>query len=394
MRNINYTELKSYEMVNVFEYYDFPLVFISKSPSEEYYFNYYIEELEDGTNKWFISQISNLERLDILGQRVSMLEFLKKLKDNFRLTHLFIEPIGRDFRTKYEIVSDLNFDLESFPEEDFYAEYDYLTKKDLVEVSEEILNASRFKVVLKNVSNSHDIAVDLLVDILSSLKKSLKSIANDLELDNVNIDLKVDSLQPSSFGMYLKSADDMFNTSGKALGKMFEIIEGINTNTEEKIEDIIETDIYSITTVKEVNELLKDVKKKNYTMVVQSIVEKDGTPVEVKFDRASYDKVDRISNLLLKTDIEIEQKNVVGTLNSINAKSNSFSIKSNDYEYKGSMTKELFKQVKESEISFKVPAEIRAIIIKETRHNIKNGTEQIKYLLKEFNQNDDIVIMK
>lgn len=393
MRNINYTELKSYEMINVFEYYDFSLIFISKSPTEEYYFNYYIEELEDGTNKWFISEISNVERLDILGQRVSMLNFLKKLKDNLRLTHLFIEPIEEDFRNKYEIVSDLNFDSESFPEEDFYAEYDYLTKNDLVSVSEEILDTSNFKVVLKNAINSHDIEVDLLIGILNNLKKSLKSIANDLGLDNETIDLKVDSLQPSSFGMYLKSENDIFNTSGRALGKLFEFLEGINTNTLEKIEDIIETDMYSITTVKEVNELLKDIKKNNYTIAVQSTVEKDGTPIQVKFDRFSYDKVESISNMLLKTDTEIEEIHVVGTLNSINAKSNNFSIKVNDSEYRGSMSKELFKQVKESEISFKVPAEINAVIIKETKQNIQNETGKVRYRLKEFTQNDAVSVI-
>ena len=394
--NMNFEELDELEIINIFKYFDFPYVFVSKSLGDKYYFNYYIEPLDDGTDKWLFSEISNVERLDILGQRISMLELLNKLKENMRLKHLYITPQDDgNCVIKFETVNAYNFDPESFPVKDYYAEYDYQTDTELKRVEEEVVEASRFKLVLKDRNNNHDIGLDLLVAILSNFKKSLKGIATDLGLDNECVDLKVDSLQPSSFGVYLKSEDDIFNTSGKTLGKMFELIERINTNTEEKMADIIENDVYSMSTIKEVNELLKDIKKNDYTLAFQSKVRKDGTPVEVIFERTSYSKVDTISNILLRTNTNEEELNITGTLTSINSINNGFSIKSSDEtKFKGIMVKELFEKVKYQEISFKVPAEIEAVIIKETKYNVQNGTEQVKYRLKKFTQNDATLIVQ
>lgn len=385
--NITYEELKSYEIVNIFEYYDFPMLFISKSPSDKYFFNYYIEELEDGTHKWLISEISNLERLNIIGQRVSIINTLTKLKSNLRLNYMKITPSQEEkYNTHYEIVTDRNFDSEIFPEEDFYAEFDYLTKTKLEKVEEEILTASRFKLILKDLRNSHDIAVDLFLEILNNFKKSLNGMATDIGMDNDSINLKLDSLQPSSFGIFLKTDSDMFQTSEKSLGKMFELIEKIKTNSADEIEDLIKNDIYSISTIKSVNELLKDIKQNNYSLAIQSTVEKDESPIEVKFDQISYSKVDEISNILLRTETVREEISVTGTLMTINTKRNNFAIKSSEAEYSGKMFKELFNRVKVEEIRFKVPAEINATLIKEVVHDIHNNDEKVKYILESFTQ--------
>lgn len=385
--DIAYEELKSYEMINIFEYYDFPMIFISKSPSDKYFFNYYIEELEEGTHVWLISEISNLERLNIIGQRISMIEFLTSLKRNLRLNYMRIVPSQEEnYRTYYEFVTESNFDSEIFPEEDFYAEFDYLTQTDLVKVEEEILTVSRFKLILKDLRNSHDITVDLFLDIMSNFKKSMKGMAADIGMDNSNVELKLDSLQPSSFGVYLKTDSDMFQTSEKSLGKIFELIEKIKTNNEEELENLIKNDVYSISTIKSLNELLKDIKQNNYTFEIQSIVERDGSPIEVKFERHSYEKVDAISNILLRTETVREEISITGTLITINTKRNNFAIKSAELEYNGKMSSVLFNQVKFEEISFKVPAEINAILIKEVEHDIHNNDEKVKYILESFTQ--------
>lgn len=385
--NITYEELKSYEMVNIFEYYDFPLVFVSKSPSNTYYLNYYIEELDDRSDKWFLSEISNMERYDILGQRTSMLELLTKLKATSRLYHLNIVPDGKGFKTIYQMVSNTNFDAESFPEEEFYAEYDYLTKTQLVKVEQEALDASRFKLVLKDRNDSHDIALDLFLDVLGNFKKSLKGLARDINQLGDNMSLKLDSLQPSSFGVYLKAeGNDLFETSEKSLGKMFELIEQINTRTEDTVEEVIDDGVYSIDTIKEVNTMLKTVRDNNYTFALESKTEKDNSEVKVKFERNSYAKLDRISNFLMRTEIANEEIQVQGTLISIHSGSNKFNIKTPEVSYSGKMSRELFQQVKSQEIIFTVPHEITATLIKETASDVQGGNVKVKYILSSFNQ--------
>lgn len=392
--NIVYEELKSYEIVNIFEYYDFPLVFISKSPLNTYYLNYYIEELEDGTDKWFLSEISNMERLDILGQRTSLLEILNKLKATRRLNHLNIVPEGTSFKTIYQIVDETNIDTESFPEEEFYAEYDYLTKTQLVKVEQETLDASKFKLVLKDIDNSHDIGLDLFLNVLGNFKRSLKGLAQDINQLAENMSLKIDSLQPSSFGVYLKAEEnDLFKTSEKSLGKMFELIEQISTRTEDTIEDFIDDGVYSMDTIKEVNTMLKTVRDNNYIFALESKSEKDESEVKVKFDRESYSKLDRISNFLLRTEVINQEVTVQGTLISIHSTSNKFNIKTPEMSYSGKMSRELFRQVKSQEIKFTVPNEITATLVKETASDAQGGNIKVKYTLSTFNQinntNDD-----
>jgi len=388
--NINYEQLKSYEMINVFEYYDFPLVFISKSPSQKYYLNYYIEELEDGSDKWFLSEISNMERLDILGQRTSLLELLTKLKETLRLRHLIIAPEGETFKTEYDIVNNTNFDSDSFPEDDFYAEYDYLTKTELVKIEQETLNASKFKLVLKDIANSHDIGLDLFLDVLGNFKQALNGVAHDIGGLVENMSWKIDSLQPSSFGVYLKAENnDLFHTSEKSLGKMFELIEQISTRTEETIEDAIDDGIYSMCTIKEVNMMLKVVRDNHYSFALETKAE-DETEVKVKFDKDSYKKLDKISNFLLRTETNSEKITVQGTLISIHSTSNKFNIKTPETSYSGKMSKQLFQQVKTQERTFKVPNEITATLIKETSSDAQGGNVKVKYTLSEFNQINNV----
>jgi len=117
---LTFDELTSCEITDVFEYYDFPLVFISKSPSDKYYLNYYIEKLKDGSDKWLFCEISTIERKRILDGELPLLAILKQLKESKRLQYLTIILSGETFKTVYESVNELNFDEDSFPEDDFY----------------------------------------------------------------------------------------------------------------------------------------------------------------------------------------------------------------------------------------------------------------------------------
>lgn len=125
---ISYGELENSEMINVFEYFDFPLFFISRTPDNDLYLNYYFKEVSDDVNKRFFSRISTKEHLELLQQRISVLGLLMNLKNKNRLNYLIIDSTVENPDAKINLikVDDTNLEPLSFPETDFFVEYDHL----------------------------------------------------------------------------------------------------------------------------------------------------------------------------------------------------------------------------------------------------------------------------
>ncbi|MDA5560284.1 hypothetical protein PJK55_06005 [Exiguobacterium sp. MMG028] len=397
---ITYDDINSFEIAHIFEYYDFPLFFISSS-SNKYYLNYYVDELDSGEHKWIFSEITNMERLNLLNQRISVITILNKLKDSLRLNYLFIDPTKDSTDIlKIDRITETNFDQESFPLEDYWVEYDHHLQKELKKSTEIELDASKFKIVLKDAANSHDIALDFFVGILQQFKTAFNDIASDIYerttgvSNGANIGLKLDSLQPSSFGVYLKSEDDLFGTNKKVLGHFFEVIDMIENQNAEDIIEFIDQEDYSLSTLKSINDLLKEIKNNKYSISFKSKAETDQSAIEVGFDRSSYSKVDVINNKLLDVTLEREEIDVVGVLRTINTSTNYFTIDSPEQDFKGRMSKELFNKVKNDLNKFTVPYGINAKLIKETRTELANKTSRVKFVLESYRQTDEKLVEK
>ncbi|WP_232515359.1 hypothetical protein [Bacillus sp. 1s-1] len=158
------------------------------------------------------------------------LELLNKLYQKRRLHHLFIDPSITEPNTELniEVVDANNFDSESFPEEDFYVEYDYVTNQKLTKVQEEIID-SKFKLVLKDFQNSHDIGLDFLLDIFGNFKKTMNDICKRcwkevsrrrLFLKRLNLELTHYNRHHLEFGIKMES-DDIFEVPEKSLKPSF-----------------------------------------------------------------------------------------------------------------------------------------------------------------------------
>lgn len=394
--NINIDELNSFELIHTFDYYEFPLFYVSKSIDGNYYLIYYIEELENGEHSWLFSQISNMERLELINHRISVLGLLNNLKDSLRLNYLYMNPFDdMKGRVKLELIRSNNFDSESFPLKDYYVDYDFENERELSRVEDIELDASQFKVVLKDRQNQHDIGVEFFTSFLKQFKKTLNGIATDVvnramgESRGEYISLRIDSLQPSSFGIYLRTEKELFDTNNKALGTLFEMIENIDATTEDKILNLMGNSDYSISAIKNVNELLKEIKDNDYTFSLESKVDFDNSDVIVKFNRDSYSKIEILHNQLSSTKIESEEIDLEGVLTSINATVNRFTIEGEDFNITGYMTKELFLKVKDDVSKFMVPNQINAKIIKESLIDAFGQVRRTKYLLQSYKQTNE-----
>ncbi|MCL1948537.1 MAG: hypothetical protein FWF59_02245 [Turicibacter sp.] len=143
----SYEELGKLEIIHIFDYYDIPLYFISKSPEDEFYLNYMIEELEDGRDKWFFSKVSMKEIKGIMTQKMGNMDLLKYLYHSQRLHYLFLndETPKKDELLKLELVGEENYDYEAFPVVNSFAEYDYANGALLTPAQEEEIAGEEIK---------------------------------------------------------------------------------------------------------------------------------------------------------------------------------------------------------------------------------------------------------
>jgi hypothetical protein len=398
-----YSDFCKFEIIHIFEYFDFPLFFISKSPSDEYYMNYYIEEIAENVDKWFFGRISRKECRDLIEQRLSVIGLLKRLYNQKRLYYLiFHSNINRaDTKFDMELVDESNFDQESFPKEDFFVEYDYVTKKKLVKIEEDYvdyIDTSRFKMILKDSYNSHDIGLDTLLDILGNLKRTINDIASDigskiLGKNSINkINLRVDSLQPSSFGIWLKTEPsdiDLFEVPEKTLNNLFEFIDDLQYKTPVEIEERIEIDEeYSVETIKSLNNLLKSIVENDFSLTLEAVTKSNKINKQVKFDKNSYSKLSILANILSKKNEKYSEKiEIEGILTSVNTTNNHYRISTKTGDISGKMSTELFKRLKnDPNIKFIVPSKIRATVLKETVKDHVKGEYYEKFILIHFDQ--------
>lgn len=400
MKPIRYFDLEKSEIIHTFEYYDFPLFFISKPPSNELFLHYYIEEVENDIDKWLFSRITSKELNNLIEQRISVLELLNSLLNKNRLYHLYVDSNLKEQNAELnlELVEDSNFDEESFPEVDFFVEYDYVTKQNLVNIELDLIDSSRFKMVLRDDRNSHDINLDLFLNVLSNLRETINDIAFDIghklmgQERTHEINLRVDSLQPSSFGIWLKTEPldaDLFEVPEKSLNNLFDLIEDIQTKNPNEIEDKIEIDEeYSLDTIKSVKDLLKDIADNDYSLSLEATTKTDKSLKEVKFDKGSYNKLDVLTNVLRKKNEKYtESVEVEGTLTSVNTTNNHFRISTSTGDFGGKMSKELFKRLKNDQnLKFKVPSQIKATIEKEIIRDYLEDVHSEKFILLHFEQ--------
>lgn len=398
MKINKYSDYMELTIKHIFLYYDFPLFFISKSPEGKYYLNYYIEEVENGLDKWLFARISNKELKDLTQQRISTLALLKLLYTKGRLYHLFINPLLQDstIPLQSELVDENNFDPESFPAKELFVEYDYQTNEQLVKVEKELIDSSMFKMVLKDERNSHDIGLDLFLSFLNKFKKSLNDTANDIGnkimgASNHLVNLRLDSFQPSSFGIFLRTEPletDLFQIPEKSLNNLFEIIEDITVKQPEEIEELIEIDeVYSIDTIKSIKSMLKEITENEFTLKLEGELASHEIK-QVVFDKNSYAKLEILDNILRKnSERYTEEMAIEGTLTSVNSAYNHFRILTPDKEIVGKMSKEIFNRVKnDKDLQFIVPSTIKATVIKEVIKDHLEDEDSVKYVLVHYEQ--------
>jgi len=399
----NYSDLMNLELFLVYAHFDFPNIFISKSKLNNYYINYYIEELENGNDLWFFTEITPSEISEINKQKIGSLTFLEKLYKEKRLNYLEIDSNidNQAMPLKFELVTSENYDSQAFPDSDFFFDFDYLTEKSLneldlkeIELTPGKMNSKSFKLILKDYRDSHEINLKKITGILNSFQNAFDNLATDITrkfvpiTETINIDLNIKAFFPSSFGIQFQiNQGDLFNTADLALTNLFKIIDDVKKGDESLLENSLDKEKhYSVETLKNVSKLLKNVSSDGYSMIIEADGVENEEMRKISFDASSFGKLETINKILkskTRTTSEIEE--VEGLLISASIVGNRFRIMTEEEIINGTLDRNLIENLQnDPSRSLNVSNPIKAYLRKERTIDYYEDTDVIKYKLINF----------
>lgn len=372
---MKYSEFISLDYEYIFEYYDFPLFFISKNKDQQLFLNYYIEEVDD-IDKWFISRITTDEMNQLLAKEKEVKSFLIKLISDKRMNYLYVNH-------KDEVISFHEIDkmdLEDLPLEDFYVDYDYISNSEINYVNEFEVTSNEMNVVIRDQNDSHLIDVDLLTKTLNSFQDYFDSLTDGL------INLRVSAFYPSSFGVKLIADDDIFDSSHKKIETALIMLNNIKDKNINNIKDNLLIDkAYSIDSLNKARKLAKLISSENVSLEIKAIGPEKNSFIINKSDKGKFESIAQI----VKEFIPINEKNinVQGVLTSINTNRNYFSITGEDErKYSGKLQQELKDNLTDNQ--FIVPALIKAELLKIETFDIDKDEYNVKYEMISFDQSN------
>ncbi len=399
---MNYADLKKLETIYIFDVYDYPLFYISQSDNQVKYLHYFIEEKDDGETSWFFSRITNTELRKLINKKFSELSLLRHLLKQKRLNKLVISGGISSLAEKPEldVLDESSPELRFLPEDDFYVEYDHLSDTEFGEEVITEVDPSLFKVVLRDNNNSHDLPVDKFIDLCNFMKKSFKQsvekIANTLNVQALDpyVNLSISAIEPSSFAVWFKTQDDIFDIATPSMSILSELIEEISDGKKEIIEEKLLLDhIYSVPMLQETNKFLKELKESEYTFSMEFTEKVSRNDRVIDFKKDSYKYIDSIQDILRNRNESVtETVKIHGNLTSINLQRNFFRIdlpEENllDVDFvSGKFTSALVKLLKSQDKRFIIPSSIEAELLVTSSYNYVDDEGKITYELLTFYQ--------
>lgn len=403
MRKFDYSNYKQFKIINIFEYYDRPLFYIAESPNKDVYMFYFIES-ENKDSVWFTAQVSKNEVSEIYKQQIGELEFLQKLYTMNRLFKCyFTSDENGQCSLSFTLINEENIDFEDFPEENYFAEHDYLSDQELVPIPKVFEDKKTFKIILKDAINSHQVNIDFLISTLNNVKYSLNSLVKDsvhsLNADVISkpIDIDVIAFQPSSFGIWFEVNStelDLYNLTNISVNSFFELLSDINLKDEKDITDkIFIEQRYSIDSIKKIDTFLNHVVDSKYDLKIEGYPEGTLTnnlttePLStVEFKTSNTNNIQKLKNILSgDSSITHEEIIIEGTFVSVNLKKNGFWITTEDGDIHGLFESTVFEKLKnETNFNIQVPSKVKTKLLKIVTKDHIAENYSTKYTLLSF----------
>lgn len=370
--NIKFEELINFKYEYIFEYYDIPLFFILKSPNNEFYLTYMIDEIENNVYKWLFSKISQFELNELLNQSIGvkylLIELVKQQRMNYLITDNTTEQL--EFKPIKKIQS------EELPLEDYTVEYDFVRNKNIGNNIK--IKSNEFDLVFRDENNSHLIEANVLVNILGKVQSLYTSVSQGFST------LKVEAIYPSSFGMKLVGEDNSIDNLEKTLESILTLFKDVKELDFDKIEENLNIGkLYNLQAINKAKQLAEDVNKYNISLEIKFQKDNDYKSLIVKSDKNKFAELNSLMERInpeKSTNITVQ-----GTLNSINMNYNNFTIiDDKNNKFSGKFDSKLRSDITTKH--FVIPVRVEAKLDKLEKYDYKRDQYVTKYIMKNYRQ--------
>ncbi|MFW0762597.1 hypothetical protein [Staphylococcus hominis] len=388
--NIKFEELINFKYEYIFEYYDIPLFFILKSPNNEFYLTYMIDEIENNVYKWLFSKISQFELNKLLNQSIGVKSLLIELVKQQRMNYLITDNTTEQL--EFKPIKDIQ--SEELPLEDYTVEYDFVRNKNIGNNMK--IKSNEFDLVFRDENNSHLIEANVLANILGKVQSLYTSVSQGFST------LKVEAIYPSSFGMKLVGEDNSIDNPEKTLESILTLFKDVKELDFDKIEENLNIGkLYNLQAINKAKQLAEDVNKYNISLEIKLQKDNDYKSLIVKSDKIKLQKDNDYKSLIVKSDknkfaelnslmekINPEKSTnitVRGTLNSINMNYNNFTIiDDKNNKFSGKFDSKLRSDITTKH--FVIPVRVEARLNKLEKYDYKRDQYVTKYIMKNYRQ--------
>ena len=392
-RLTNVSDLKS---IFVFDYYDFPLFFISKNTStKKYYFFYFID-----TEVYFFKELTRLD-ISLIFNGISIRNILQHFYDdgslkiiNFKSANNKVIEI-RDFLINHDEAIE-----ELFPENNEFIEYDEINNISFEELRlsfenyfPELFNVNDITLRLIDKENSNQLSADSVLTSIEYVKNIFNGIKSMLQDKNKFTDTNLDiaAFSRGSFKIdFTLSEEDQGNIFGNEVyfDEMISFMDFLDNPPKNEIGFDTSELIYKKEFILATNDYYKFLEEEN---LVAEFYNKD---VEIGVLKESSNLSKNLSEMtrIIREEEKViireeEYLNIKGEVLSANKSRNHFKIASDKYgDVSGIFEKELFKDIKASVKQITVSKRISARVNKIVENNSTNTINKVTYILMDFDQ--------
>ena len=392
-RLTNVSDLKS---IFVFDYYDFPLFFISKNTStKNYYFFYFID-----TEVYFFKELTRLD-ISLIFNGISIRNILQHFYDdgslkiiNFKSANNKVIEI-RDFLINHDEAIE-----ELFPEDNEFIEYDEINNLSFEELRlsfenyfPELFNVKDITLRLIDKENSNQLSADSVLTSIEYVKNIFNGIKSMLQDKNKFTDTNLDiaAFSRGSFKIdFTLSEEDQGNIFGNEVyfDEMISFMDFLDNPPKNEIGFDTSELIYKKEFILATNDYYKFLEEEN---LVAEFYNKD---VEIGVLKESSNLSKNLSEMtrIIREEEKViireeEYLNIKGEVLSANKSRNHFKIASDKYgDVSGIFEKELFKDIKASVKQITVSKRISARVNKIVENNSTNTINKVTYILMDFDQ--------
>lgn len=387
MNNLIFSDM---EYIFIFDYYDFPLFFISQSRKNSNYYLFY--SINDDV--YFFSELSASD-INYLFSNPNGYDILHYLKKKSKLKFVVINNDSFAVNNLNEYVNIFNEDVsEALPLEKHPIEFEFVNKLNFEDIRNNyksyfpnVYANDQLTLRIKNKENSSSLNIDIVYSALEFIRSTWQNISNrHAEFGTVKTLLMSAPSKGSlklEFELEKEQQTGLF-TDEASFSELIDFVDNLNYVPMYDEEELLN----ERKLIEETDKLYKIIEENDLSIdLISNQVKLGNIKKSANIKRNLDVMLSKVNNLIEKRNVLTEDIEIEGEVLAANISKNYFKIRSLvQGDISGTFERQLFKKIKTSEMQIIVSKSIHAHITKEQTTDIDTNKMKIKYTLNSFTQ--------